>query len=168
MNVQLRYRYRLYPSPGQERALARAFGCARVVFNDALAARRDAYEAGLPYLTDAELSARLTAAKKTPERVWLGEVSSVVLQQALADLNGAYRNFFASLRGERKGRQEAAEVPRDTARTESPGIEAGEHVNWHPDLAHARPRRRFLTPGGGVTSAGTAGSDGPASAAARR
>jgi putative transposase len=30
-------------------------------------------------------------------------VSAVVLQQALADLNAAYRNFFASLKGERKG-----------------------------------------------------------------
>jgi IS605 OrfB family transposase len=107
INVQLRYRYRLYPSPGQQRALARAFGCARVVFNDALAARRDAHAAGLPYPTSAELSARLTAAKKTPERAWLGSVSSVVLQQALADLNAAYRNFFASLSGERKGRKVA-------------------------------------------------------------
>jgi IS605 OrfB family transposase len=112
--MQLRYRYRLYPSSGQRAALARAFGCARVVFNDALAARRDAYKAGLPYLTDAELSARLTAAKKTPERAWLGSVSSVVLQQALADLNTAYRNFFASLRGERKGRKVA--LPRFRSR----------------------------------------------------
>jgi putative transposase len=101
--MHLRYRYRLCPTPGQRAALARAFGCARVVFNDALAARRDAHEAGLPYLTDADLSVRLTGAKKTPERAWLGEVSSVVLQQALADLNTAYRNFLASLRGERKG-----------------------------------------------------------------
>jgi putative transposase len=101
--VQLRYSYRLYPSPGQQLALARAFGCARVVFNDALAARQAAYQAGLPYPTDAELSARLTAAKATAERAWLGEVSAVVLQQALADLNAAYRNFFASLNGKRKG-----------------------------------------------------------------
>ena len=112
--MQLRYRYRLYPSSSQRAALARAFGCARVVFNDALAARRDAYKAGLPYLTDAELSARLTAAKKTPERAWLGSVSSVVLQQALADLNTAYRNLFASLRGERKGRKVA--LPRFRSR----------------------------------------------------
>ena len=34
--VQLRYNYRLYPSPGQQRALARGFGCARVEFNDGL------------------------------------------------------------------------------------------------------------------------------------
>jgi hypothetical protein len=101
--VQLRYSFRLYPAPGQQVALARAFGCARVVFNDGLAARRPAHEAGKPWIGDAELSARLTYAKKSPERAWLGEVSSVVLQQALADLNAAYRNFFVSMAGKRKG-----------------------------------------------------------------
>jgi transposase len=101
--VQLRYRYRLYPSPGQRATLARAFGCARVVFNDGLRAREAAHEAGRPYLADALLSAGLTAAKATPERAWLTEVSAVVLQQALADLNAAYRNYFASLTGKRKG-----------------------------------------------------------------
>ena len=55
--VQLRYSYRLYPTPGQRSALARAFGCARVVFNDALRLREQAHEAGLPYVTDADLSA---------------------------------------------------------------------------------------------------------------
>jgi putative transposase len=103
--MQLRYAYRLTPSPGQRIALARAFGCARVVFNDAIAARRTAYEAGAPYPTDAALSKALTAAKRTPERAWLAEVSAVVLQQALADANTAYRNFFASLKGTRKGRK---------------------------------------------------------------
>src|SRR5262249_9928628 len=102
-SMQLRYNYRLYPSPGQQMALARAFGCARVVFNDALAAREAAYRAGEPYLTDAQLSARLTAAKATPGRAWLTEVSAVGLQQALADLNTAYRNSFASLNGTREG-----------------------------------------------------------------
>src|SRR6516225_3878150 len=104
-SMQLRYSYRLYPVPGQRQALAQAFGCARVVFNDALAAREAAYQAGEPYLTDAQLSARLTIAKRTPERAWLGEVSAVVLQQALADLTTAYRNFFASRNGTRAGRK---------------------------------------------------------------
>jgi putative transposase len=106
--VQLRYNYRIYPTPGQCAALARAFGCARVVFNDALRVRRDAFAAGQPYVTDAELSARLTGAKATPERAWLGEVSAVVLQQALADLSAAYRNFLGSAVGERKGPRVAA------------------------------------------------------------
>ncbi|MFD0534450.1 RNA-guided endonuclease InsQ/TnpB family protein [Actinomadura luteofluorescens] len=107
--MQLRYRFRLYPAPGQQQALARAFGCARVVFNDALRAREQARAAGLAYPSDGELSKRvITEAKKTPERAWLGEVSAVVLQQALADLNTAYRNFFASVSGGRKGRVVAA------------------------------------------------------------
>jgi len=103
--MRLRYNYRLYPAPGQRIALARAFGCARVVFNDGLRAREAAYEAGELYLTDAQLSARLTATKATPGRVWLNDVSAVVLQQALAELNTAYRNFFASINGTRKGRK---------------------------------------------------------------
>ena len=45
----------------------------------------------------------LTAAKQTPERAWLAEVSSVPLQQSLRDLDVAYRNFFSSVKGKRKG-----------------------------------------------------------------
>ncbi len=76
-----------------------------MVFNDAIAARQAAREAGAPYPTDAALSSALTAAKRTPERAWLAEVSAVVLQQALADANTAYRNFFSSVTGTRKGRK---------------------------------------------------------------
>ncbi|MFI7436983.1 RNA-guided endonuclease InsQ/TnpB family protein [Micromonospora haikouensis] len=104
--VQLRYNFRVYPTPGQQIELARAFGCARVVFNDGLRLRQQAREAGEKYICDAELARSLiTEAKLTPEREWLGEVSAVVLQQALADLNTAYRNFFASISGKRKGRK---------------------------------------------------------------
>jgi putative transposase len=106
--VQLRYNYRLYPDTAQREALARSFGCARVVFNDGRRLRQQAREAGEKYLSDGDLSKRvITQAKDTPERAWLGEVSSVVLQQALADLNVAYRNFFASITGKRKGRKVA-------------------------------------------------------------
>jgi hypothetical protein len=107
-SMQLRYNYRLYPRPRHRLALGKAFGCARVVFNDGLRAREEAHAAGLPYLTDAELSVRLTLAKRIPERAWLGEVSAVVLQNALADLNTAYRNFFASINGTRRGRRLAS------------------------------------------------------------
>ncbi|HEU5026563.1 MAG TPA: transposase [Spirillospora sp.] len=100
----LRYKYRLYPTPGQCISLAKAFGCARVVFNDGLRVRQAAREAGLAYIKDADLQQQvITAAKKTPERAWLAEVSSVVLVQALADLHMAYRNFFASITGHRSG-----------------------------------------------------------------
>lgn len=101
--MQLRYTFRLYPTAGQRQALARTFGCARVAYNDVVAARREAWADGGRKLTDGEVSKRLTEAKKTPERAWLGEVSSVVLQQAVADANTAHRNWLASLSGKRKG-----------------------------------------------------------------
>ncbi|WP_328749034.1 transposase [Streptomyces sp. NBC_00285] len=102
--MQLRYSFRLYPDTGQQQALARAFGCARVVFNDAVRAREEARRAELPFPKAAELSKRLiTEAKQTVERSWLGEVSAVVLQQSLRDAESAYRNFFASLKGTRRG-----------------------------------------------------------------
>ncbi|MEU9635687.1 RNA-guided endonuclease TnpB family protein [Streptomyces tendae] len=102
--MQLRYSFRLYPNTGQRLALAQAFGCARVVFNDVVRAREDARAAGEPFPKIGELSTQLiTQAKTTPQRSWLGEVSAVVLQQSLRDAESAYRNFFASLTGRRKG-----------------------------------------------------------------
>ncbi|MFE2181015.1 helix-turn-helix domain-containing protein [Streptomyces sp. NPDC059455] len=73
--MQFRYNYRAYPDASQRRALASAFGCARVVWNDCLRVRREAHAAGLPYVKSAELSrGRITQAKRTEERAWLAEV----------------------------------------------------------------------------------------------
>ena len=107
--MQLRYAFRLYPNAIQRTALARTFGCARVVFNDAVRAREDARAAGTAFPKAGELSRKLiTEAKQSPARSWLGEVSSVVLQQSLRDAETAYRNFFASLAGVRKGAKTGA------------------------------------------------------------
>ncbi|MGP3973178.1 RNA-guided endonuclease InsQ/TnpB family protein [Streptomyces sp. 8N114] len=100
--MQLRYSFRLYPNGPQRSLLARAFGCARVVYNDALRAREAARAAREAFPKTGELSKLLiTEAKKTTERAWLGEVSAVVLQQSLRDLDTAYRNFFDGLKGKR-------------------------------------------------------------------
>src|SRR5660397_249616 len=94
--VKKRYSYRAYPTPGQQRILARLFGSCRVVFNDAVAAQRAAYETTGKSLSMTELSARLSAAKTTPERAWLAEVSSVPLQQSVRAADKALRSFFDS------------------------------------------------------------------------
>ncbi|MEU9055358.1 RNA-guided endonuclease TnpB family protein [Streptomyces sp. NPDC048384] len=100
--MQLRYSYRVYPDAPQRRALAQAFGCARVVWNDCLRARKDAYAAGLPFVKSAELSKlHITQAKRTEERAWLADVCAVVLQQSLRDLDTAYKNFFDGLKRKR-------------------------------------------------------------------
>jgi putative transposase len=100
----VRYRYRIDPAGRQRQALARAFGCARVVYNDALRERERAHHAS-EKITDTEVQRRVvTLAKTTPERAWLAEVASVALVQACQDASRAYRNWFASLSGTRKGR----------------------------------------------------------------
>lgn len=132
--MQLRYSFRVYPDADQRGALARAFGCSRVVYNDALRARETAHANGEAFPTAGELSTRLiTQAKKTEERSWLGEVSSVVLQQSLRDLDAAYRNFFDGLQGKRprmgpprfKSRKDNRQAVRFTANARWKITEAG-------------------------------------------
>ncbi len=76
------------------------------MWNDCLRDRKEAHAAGRPYVKSAELSRlRITQAKHTEERAWLADVSAVVLQQALRDLDSAYKNFFDSVMGKRQGRR---------------------------------------------------------------
>ena len=103
VGMKQRYRFRLYPHPHQQVALARAFGCARVVWNDALAKSRELYAAGQKTSYPVLAKLCITQAKQTPERQWLAEPSNVVLQQSVRNLDQAYRNWWASLKGKRKG-----------------------------------------------------------------
>lgn len=104
-DVQRRYRYRIEPTPEQQRLLSRVFGCCRVVFNDALRARDEAFRAGIK-LSDSEIQSRVIArAKTTTERSWLSEVPSVALVQSVNDSRRAWRNFFDSQAGKRSGRK---------------------------------------------------------------
>ena len=83
--------------------LARVFGCCRVVFNDALRVREEAYRDGVK-LSDSDIQRRvITAAKSTEARVWLAEVPSVALVQSVNDSRRAWRNFFDSHTGRRRG-----------------------------------------------------------------
>ncbi|MBO0806924.1 MAG: transposase [Actinobacteria bacterium] len=103
--MQVRYRYRVYPTPGQQQALGRVFGCARVVYNDCLRVRDECHAAG-EKISDTEVQHRVvTRSKRTPERAWLADVASVALVQACQDARRAYRNWFDSVSGRRKGRR---------------------------------------------------------------
>ena len=87
--MKARYQYRFYPTNQQQQSLARLYGCVRVVWNDALAFCKQSEK--LPGYN--KLSAMLTQAKKTQERKWLSDVSSVPLQQSLRHLDvGAIRS----------------------------------------------------------------------------
>jgi len=112
--VKARYQYRFYPTDQQQRSLAQLFGCVRVVWNDALALCKQSKTKP----KSAQLQkVVITQAKLTEERKWLSEVSNIPLQQSVSDLDIAFKNFFASCKGKRKGRQ--AGYPKFKKRTNS-------------------------------------------------
>jgi putative transposase len=76
-----------------------------VVFNDSLRLRQAAYEVG-EKLSDSEVQRRVvTLAKTTAEREWLADAPSVALVQACNDARRAWKNWFDSRSGRRKGRK---------------------------------------------------------------
>jgi putative transposase len=83
--------------------LAKAFGCSRVVWNDALWIYKNAQRNGEERPKDVDKLV-ITQAKKTESRAWLSEVSNIVLQQSFRDLQTAWNNYFSSLNGSRKGK----------------------------------------------------------------
>ncbi|MBE9169822.1 transposase [Pleurocapsales cyanobacterium LEGE 06147] len=101
--MKARFKYRIYPKQHQLEPLAKAFGCARVVWNDALAIYQEAANNKLPFPKEVDKRV-ITQAKKTPERAWLSEVSNILLQQSYRDLQTAWSNYFNSLKGKRKGK----------------------------------------------------------------
>jgi putative transposase len=100
--MKARYQYRFYPTEQQRQSLAQLFGCVRVVWNDALALCKQSEKKP----KSAELQKIvITQAKQTLERAWLEDVSCVPLQQSVADLETAFKNFFDACKGKRKGRK---------------------------------------------------------------
>jgi putative transposase len=101
--MKARYQYRIYPRPTQIEPLAKAFGCSRVVWNDALWVYKNAWRNSEERPKDVDKLV-ITQAKKTPERAWLSEVSNIVLQQSFRALQTAWNNYFSSVSGKRKGK----------------------------------------------------------------
>ncbi|MBA2748323.1 MAG: IS200/IS605 family element transposase accessory protein TnpB [Tatlockia sp.] len=93
--MQKAYRYRVYPTPEQEQLLRRTMGCARLVYNRALAARTEAWYERQERIDYIKTSALLTQWKKQEDLQFLNEVSCVPLQQGLRHLQKAFANFWA-------------------------------------------------------------------------
>ncbi|MEV7603053.1 transposase [Kitasatospora sp. NPDC089797] len=93
-HVRRAFKFRFYPTDAQATELSRTFGCVRLVYNKALAARSEAWTMRQERVNYNATSAMLTEWKKTEELAFLSEVSSVPLQQALRHLQGAFSNFW--------------------------------------------------------------------------
>jgi putative transposase len=92
--VQKAFKYRFFPTDEQTAQLAKTFGCARYIYNQALEYRSSAWQQEKKSVGYQLTAAKLTQWKKEPEKAFLSEVSAVVLQQALLNLDTAFTNFF--------------------------------------------------------------------------
>ncbi|MCX2534597.1 transposase [Plesiomonas shigelloides] len=88
------FKFQLRPNGQQERDMRRFAGACRFVFNKSLALQNENHEAGNKFLSYVKMATWLVEWKKAPETQWLKESPSQPLQQALKDLERAYKNFF--------------------------------------------------------------------------
>ena len=94
MIAQKAFKYRFFPTDEQAAQLAQTFGCARYVYNLALEFRTTSWQQEKKSVGYHQTASKLTEWKKEPDRAFLSEVSSVVLQQSLRNLDTAFANFF--------------------------------------------------------------------------
>jgi len=116
------HKFRLNPNKEQRIKFAQFAGCARYVFNHALASFLNALngETKLPTYNDA--AKKLPQMKESEETAWLKEVHSQILQQALMHLYKGITKFFKERisnplirlpRFKRKGRKESFRYPQN-------------------------------------------------------
>ncbi|KKD38936.1 RNA-guided endonuclease InsQ/TnpB family protein [Limnoraphis robusta] len=86
---------RLYPNKEQEVALAKNFGCCRMVWNYYLEKTNTQYKETGKGLSYCDMAAYLTQLKKLPNYSFLQEATAATLQQSLKNLETAFKNFFA-------------------------------------------------------------------------
>ena len=129
--MKARYKYRIYPNNVQVVKLNQLFGCCRFVWNQALAHCNKLYAQKEKKPSNSDLQKQfISQAKKSAH--WLKEVASTPLQQSLNDLDVAYKNFFESLSGQRKGPKLKAprfksRKSRQSARFVGSNFKAGKH-----------------------------------------
>lgn len=90
------YKYRFYPNAEQADTLGQTFGCTRFVYNKFLAYSTEQYDLGNK-TSYSDWSKELTKLKTHTGFEWLKEVPSVPLQQALRNLDKAYKTFFKNV-----------------------------------------------------------------------
>ena len=91
------YKFRLYPTKKQQILIEKIFGCTRFVYNYFLDLRQTEYKKNKASLSNADCSRQLTQLKQS--YVFLKEVDSTALQNALSNLDAAYQGFFKKRSG---------------------------------------------------------------------
>lgn len=95
MMIQIAYRYELKPNSSKRNELAQHAGTARFAYNWGLNQAITQYQLDGTFL-DAMKLHKILNSKKSSEFPWMYEVSKCAPQEALRDLERAFKNFFKS------------------------------------------------------------------------
>lgn len=96
------YRFRLDPTPAQQKQLREIFGQVRYVYNAALSQRIMYWERGRKRITEYDQMKELTVALKDPELNWLRQAPRMALNASIQNLERGYSAAFRRFkRGER-------------------------------------------------------------------
>ncbi len=109
------FKFELLPNGKQMRDMRCYAGSCRFVYNKALAMQKENHEAGNKYIDYVAMAKHLTAWRHSAETPWLKDAACHPLQQALRNLDNAYKNFFEKRadfpRFKRKGIGESFRYP---------------------------------------------------------
>ena len=139
------YKYRIYPNKRQKELLAKSFGCCRFVYNHFLNKRIETYQTEQKTLTYNQCSSELTKLKSELE--WLKEPDKCSLQNALKDVDRAYKNFFKNNAGFPK--YKSKKTHRFSYRTNATNgniAYLGKHIKL-PKLGMVKTRTRLIPQG---------------------
>ena len=103
MNVVRGYRTELDLNDEQRTACLKHAGVSRFTYNWGLARSVEAYRAGSPRPTAIDLHRDLNKLKQT-DYPWMYEVSKCAPQEALRDLDKAYKHFFRRVELKKQGK----------------------------------------------------------------
>lgn len=94
METYKAYKFRLYPTYKQREFFNRTIGCGRLVYNWALAMRKEAYEKDGTTLSIRKDIRPLLSSKLKIEKPFLKDVDSAGLNSEFENLDVAYKKFF--------------------------------------------------------------------------
>jgi putative transposase len=98
------FRFRLDPTDDQRSLFSQFAGASRFLYNRGLEQRKTTYEKDGRNIGYFEQNNELVSLKREEKTVWLKDIHSQVLQQALKNLDNAFQNFFQNVkRGKKPG-----------------------------------------------------------------
>ena len=103
MSILRAHKFRIYPNNEQSNRFAQQFGAARWIYNHFLADNKSRYDSGEKHLSEFDCNKEITKLKQESDTAWLKTVDDWVLKNASANLGTAFKAFFSSVTGKRKG-----------------------------------------------------------------